>query len=261
MTTYQTLLFETRERIAFITLNRPDKLNALNALCKKELGEVFGQIRSGHEVDAAILTGSGEKAFAAGTDIGELSSLTPESGKEFSLSGQALFDRIQHLGRPVIAAVNGYALGGGCELALACHLRIASENASFGQPEVNLGTIPGYGGTQRLPRLIGPGRATAMILTGSPIDAQEALRIGLVHLVVPRSRLLAEAESLARTILSKGQVAVRMSLKAINISMEMPLSEGLKVEASMFGECCGTADFSEGTKAFIEKRKPSFAGR
>ena len=261
MTNYQTLLFETRDRIAFITLNRPDKLNALNALCKKELREVFGQIRSGHEVDAAILTGSGEKAFAAGTDIAELSSLDPESGKEFSLSGQALFDQIQHLGKPVIAAVNGYALGGGCELALACHLRIASENATFGQPEVNLGIIPGYGGTQRLPRLIGTGRATAMILTGNPIDAQEALRIGLVNLVVPRSGLLAEAESIARTILSRGQVAVRMSLKAINISMEMPLSEGLKVEASMFGECCGTADFAEGTSAFLGKRKPSFAGR
>jgi enoyl-CoA hydratase len=258
---FQTLLFEKRDRIALITLHRPEKLNALNAVCKKELREVFGEIRAGHDVDAAILTGSGEKAFAAGTDISELKALDPESGKEFALSGQALFDQIQHLGKPVLAAVNGYALGGGCELALACHLRIASENAIFGQPEVNLGIIPGYGGTQRLPRLIGAARAAAMILTGNPIDAQEALRIGLVNVVVPRARLLEEAETIARTILSKGQIAVRMSLKAINITMEMPLSEGLKVEASMFGECCGTADFAEGTGAFLGKRKPSFTGR
>jgi enoyl-CoA hydratase len=257
----QTLLFDARDRIAFVTLNRPDKLNALNAQCKEELEKVFGQIRASHDLDAAILTGSGPKAFAAGTDISELSSLNPESGKEFSLGGQALFDQIQHLGKPVLAAVNGYALGGGCELALACHLRIASENATFGQPEVNLGIIPGYGGTQRLPRLIGASRAAAMILTGTPITAEEAFRIGLANLVVPAARLLAETESIARTILSRGQVAVRMALKAINISMEMPLSEGLKVEASMFGECCGTADFSEGTSAFLAKRKPLFTGR
>jgi len=257
----QTLLFDTRDRIAFITLNRPEKLNALNAQSKKELHEVLAHIRSGHDVDAAIITGAGEKAFAAGTDISELQALGPESGREFSLGGQAVFDLIQHLGKPVIAAVNGYALGGGCELALACHLRIASENAAFGQPEVNLGIIPGYGGTQRLPRLIGAARATAMILTGNPIDAQEAHRIGLVNSVVPQSRLLAEAESIARAILAKGQLAVRMALKAINLSMELPLSEGLTLEASLFGECCGTKDFAEGTSAFLGKRKPVFTGR
>src|SRR2546425_865586 len=225
---YQTLLVRAEKRICFITLNRPEKLNALNLRCKQELRELFADLRTNGEVDVAIVTGAGAKAFAAGTDINELTPLDRETGREFALNGQALFDMIQHLGKPVIAAVNGYALGGGCELALACHLRIASENATFGQPEVNLGIIPGYGGTQRLPRLIGTGRATAMILTGNPIDAREALRIGLVNLVVPRSRLITEAESIARTILSRGQVAVRMSLKAINISMEMPLSEGLK---------------------------------
>jgi enoyl-CoA hydratase len=256
-----TLLFAVRERIAFITLNRPGKLNAINALCKDELTQVLASIRSDHGVDAAIITGAGDKAFAAGTDIAELSGLTPETGKEFSLKGQTVFDLIQHLGKPVIAAVNGYALGGGCELAIACHLRIASENATFGQPEVKLGTIPGYGGTQRLPRLIGAARAAAMILTGRPIDAREALAIGLVNAVVPLPQLLTEAESLARSILGNGQVAVRMALKAVNISMEIPLSEGLKVEASMFGECCGTKDFEEGIKAFLEKRKPGFKGR
>lgn len=257
----QTLLFVTRNRIAFITLNRPEKLNALNARCKEELREVLAHIRSGHSADAVILTGAGDRAFAAGTDISELQSLGPESGKEFALAGQSVFDLIQHLGKPVIAAVNGYALGGGCELALACHIRIASENATFGQPEVNLGIIPGYGGTQRLPRLIGPARATSMILTGNPIDAREALRIGLVSNVVPPPQLLTEAESIARTILAKGQLAVRMALKAINISMEMPLGEGLKVEASLFGECCGTEDFAEGTSAFLGRRKPVFKGR
>jgi enoyl-CoA hydratase len=258
---FQTLLFDTRDRVAFVTLNRPGKLNALNAECKKELREVLAHIRSGHDADAAIITGSGEKAFAAGTDISELQALDPVSGKEFALGGQSLFDLIQHLGKPVIAAVNGYALGGGCELALACHLRIASENAMFGQPEVSLGIIPGYGGTQRLPRLIGAARATAMILTGKPVDAREALMIGLVNAVVPQSRLLEEAEAVARAILAKGQLAVRMALKAINISMEMPLSEGLKVEAAMFGECCGTNDFAEGAGAFLAKRKPVFTGR
>ncbi len=258
---FSTLLFTVRERIAFVTLNRPEKLNAINALCKEELTRVLAAIRSDPQVDAVIVTGAGEKAFAAGTDIAELSGLTPASGKEFSLKGQTVFDLIQHLGKPVIAAVNGYALGGGCELAIACHLRLASENASFGQPEVKLGIIPGYGGTQRLPRLIGAARASEMILTGRSIDAREALSIGLVNAVVPLPRLLPDAEALARSILSNGQVAVRMALKAVNISMEIPLSEGLKVEASMFGECCATSDFGEGVKAFLEKRKPGFTGR
>jgi len=257
---YQTLLVRTEKRICFITLNRPEKLNALNLRCKQELRQLFADLHTNREVDVAIVTGSGEKAFAAGTDINELSSLDRETGKEFALNGQAVFDMIQHLGKPVIAAVNGYALGGGCELALACHIRIASENAIFGQPEVNLGLVPGYGGTQRSARLIGAGKTAEMLLTGNQITAAEALRIGLVNKVVPQASLPAEAEAIAVAILSKAQIAVRMALKAINISMELPLSEGLKIEATLFGECCGTKDFKEGTRAFLEKRKPKFTG-
>ncbi len=255
---YQTLIFSTHDRLAILTINRPDKLNSLNAQCKQELREVFTSLKTNTEVDVIILTGAGEKSFVAGTDIGELTSLNAETGKEFASGGQEVFDLIQHLGKPVIAAVNGFALGGGCELALACHIRIASENAKFGQPEVNLGIIPGYGGTQRLTRLIGPGRSAEMILTGNQIDAQEALRIGLVNKVVPQAELLPAAEAIAKTILTKGQLAIRMALKAINVSMETSLTEGLNVEASLFGECCTTSDFKEGTKAFMEKRKPVF---
>ena len=259
--TDKTILLSIKDRVALVTINRPDKLNALNALCKSELRVLFTGLRTNQDVDLVILTGAGEKAFVAGTDIGELTALDQETGKEFALGGQAVFDLIQHLGKPVIAAVNGYALGGGCELALACHIRIASENAKFGQPEAGLGIIPGYGGTQRLARLIGAGRAAEMIFTGNQIDAQEALRLGLVNRVVPQSELLAAAESVAKTILTKGQLAIRMALKAINISMESPLSEGLAVEAALFGECCSTDDFKEGTKAFLEKRKPAFTGK
>ncbi|MBI1802889.1 MAG: enoyl-CoA hydratase/isomerase family protein [Ignavibacteriae bacterium] len=259
--TYTTLRVSITARIATVTVNRPDKLNALNTQCKSELKELFINLRTNPDVDVVILTGAGEKAFVAGTDIAELTTLNAESGKEFAEGGQSVFDLIQHLGKPVIAAINGFALGGGLELALACHIRIASENAKFGQPEVNLGIIPGYGGTQRLPRIVGIGKATEMTLTGNPITAQEALRIGLVCAVVPQGNLLSTAESIAKTILSKGQLAIRMSLKAINISMEMPLSEGLKVEAALFGECCSTEDFKEGTTAFLQKRKPEFKGR
>ncbi|MGA2623219.1 MAG: enoyl-CoA hydratase-related protein [Bacteroidota bacterium] len=259
--TYSTLLVKVTDRIAVVTVNRPDKLNALNAQCKNELRDLFMSLKTNHDVDAVILTGAGEKSFVAGTDISELATLNAETGKEFASGGQSLFDLIQHLGKPVIAAVNGYALGGGCELALACHMRIASENAKFGQPEVSLGIIPGYGGTQRLSRLVGSGKAAELILTGNQIDAQEALRIGLVNRVVPQKELLAAAEAIARTITSKGQIAIRIALKAINASMEMPLSEGLKVEASLFGDCCSTQDAKEGVKAFLEKRKPEFKGK
>jgi enoyl-CoA hydratase len=258
---YRTLLVDIKDRIAVVTINRPDKLNALNAQCKGEFSALLAELRSLPEVDVVIITGSGEKAFIAGTDIGELTSLDAETGKEFAADGQAIFDQVQHLGKPVIAAINGYALGGGCELALACHIRIASENAKFGQPEVNLGIIPGYGGTQRLARLVGSGIAAEMILTGNQIDAQQALRIGLVNKVVPPAELMSAAEAIAKAIVGKGQIAVRIALKAINASLETPLSEGLKIEAAMFGECCATADFQEGTKAFLEKRKPSFTGK
>lgn len=258
--TFETLLCAVSNGIATITINRPDRLNALNATCKRELRSILGSIRADASIRAVILTGSGQKAFMAGTDIAELASLDAASGREFASGGQALFDEIQFLGKPVIAAVNGYALGGGCELALACHVRIAADNAKFGQPEVNLGIIPGYGGTQRLARIVGYGRAAELILTGRQIDAQEALRIGLVNGVVPAAELAASAGALASEILGKGPVAVRLALEALNAVFERPLSEGLGIEARLFGDLCGTGDFREGTAAFLEKRKPSFRG-
>jgi enoyl-CoA hydratase len=256
----ETLLYGTEGRVATITINRPDKLNALNALCKRELREVLATVRADAGIGAVVITGAGRKAFMAGTDIGELAGLDAVGGKEFSSGGQALFDEIQHLGKPVVAAVNGYALGGGCELALACHVRIASEDAKFGQPEVNLGIIPGYGGTQRLARIVGHGRAAEMILTGRQVGAQEALGMGLVNAVVPADALLGRAGEIAAAAAEKGALALRMALKALNIVFELPLSEGLRVEAGLFGELCATADFREGTRAFLEKRKPAFRG-
>jgi enoyl-CoA hydratase len=257
---YQTLIIEKRNRLALVTINRPDKLNALDAQAKAELKEAFGGLRSDPEVDVVILTGAGEKAFVAGTDIRELSLLDESSGRAFSERGQAVFNLIENLGKPVIAAVNGYALGAGAELALACHIRIASENARFGQPEVNLGVIPGYGGTQRLARLIGRGKAMEMILTGDPIDAKEALRIGLVSAVVSPGDLLKTAEGMAGKISSKGQVAVRLALQAVNAMYETHLNSGQVLEAALFGRCCASEDFKEGIKAFLEKRKPVFKG-
>ena len=258
---FETLLFESRNRIGYVTVNRPDKLNALNATAKGELKRLFESLRTNEEVDIVILTGAGEKAFVAGTDIKELTELDVEKGKAFAAGGQAVFNAIENLGKPVIAAVNGYALGGGCELALACTVRIAAENAKFGQPEVNLGVIPGYGGTQRLARLVGKGKAMELILTGDQIEAQEALRIGLVNRVVPATELMPVAEELARKILSKGQVAIRLALKAVNMSHETNLTDGLALEASLFGVCCGSEDFKEGTRAFLEKRKPGFRNK
>jgi enoyl-CoA hydratase len=253
--------FTLNDRIACITINRPEKLNALNAESKLELKNLLVRLKTDSEVDVVIITGTGDKAFIAGTDIGELTRLDGEKGREFSEKGQEVFDLIENLGKPVIAAVNGYALGGGCELALACHLRIASENARFGQPEVNLGIIPGYGGTQRLARLVGKGVAMEMILTGNQIDAQEAFRIGLVNKVVPQSELLATATALARTIAGKGQIAIRMALKALNMTEETNLTDGLQLEASLFGVCTASEDAKEGTRAFLEKRKPAFKNR
>lgn len=259
--TYTTLLVAIGDGVATVTVNRPDKLNALNAECKREMKDLFTALGRDDAVRAVILTGSGPKAFMAGTDIAELSRMDSRTGTALSREGQALFDLIRNLGKPVIAAVNGYALGGGCELALACHIRIASENARFGQPEVTLGTMPGYGGTQRLARLVGPGRAAELILTGRQVDAREALEIGLVNRVVPAGDLLGEAATVAAAICTMGPVAVRMSLEALNAADELPLSEGLKLEARLFGGLCDTDDFREGTAAFLGKRKASFQGK
>ncbi|MEX0736614.1 MAG: enoyl-CoA hydratase-related protein [Bacteroidota bacterium] len=258
---YQTILFEVNSTVAQITINRPDKLNALNAQAKSELRDVLEQCKSSDTVSVVILTGVGEKAFVAGTDIKELTELNTETGKAFSQGGQSVFDLVENLGKPVIAAVNGYALGGGMELALACHIRIAAENAKFGQPEVNLGIIPGYGGTQRLARLVGTGKAMELILTGDAIGAQEAWRIGLVNQVVPVPELMSTANAMAQKVASKGQLAIRMALKAVNMTQETTLTDGQALEASLFGLCCGTEDFKEGTKAFLEKRKPEFKNR
>jgi enoyl-CoA hydratase len=258
---YETLQVERRDRTAIVTINRPDKLNALNAQAKSELRDLFLAIQNDAEIDVVILTGSGERAFVAGTDIKELTELDERKGRLFSEDGQAVFNLIENLGKPVIAAVNGYALGGGAELAMACHIRIASDNAKFGQPEVNLGIIPGYGGTQRLARLVGKGRATEMILTGEPIDAQEALRIGLVNKVVSLPELLQSAESMAQKIIGKGQVAVRLALKAIAATHEFSLASGQVFETELFGRCCASEDFKEGSSAFLEKRKPAFKNK
>ena len=261
MTDFSTLVLEVKERIAIVTINRPEKLNALNAAAKRELHDLFVALRQDPSVDVVIITGGGEKAFVAGTDIKELTELDRESGEDFSRRGQEVFDVIEQLGKPVIAAVNGYALGGGCELALACHIRIASEKARFGQPEVTLGIIPGYGGTQRLARLIGRGRALEMILTAAQVDAAEALRIGLVNKVVPPAELMSRAMAMAQVISSFGQPAIQMALKAVNAAQEVGLGEGQKLEASFFGGCCATEDFLEGTNAFLEKRKPAYKNR
>jgi enoyl-CoA hydratase len=258
---YSTLLYSVEDGIATVTINRPDKLNAVNAAAKSELRDLFTSLRTDRSISVVIITGAGEKAFVAGTDIKELTELNGVSGKEFSAKGQEVFDLIEDLGKPVIAAVNGYALGGGCELALACHIRIASEKARFGQPEVTLGIIPGYGGTQRLARLIGRGRAMEMILTGAQMDAAEALRVGLVNKVVPLAELMPRARAMAGVIASFGQVAIRMALKAVNATQDVPLGAGQKLEASLFGACCDSEDFHEGTKAFLEKRKPDFKSR
>ena len=258
---YQTLLVEKRNRIEFVTINRPDKLNALNAEAKRELRSAFELVRTDADVDVVVLTGAGEKSFVAGTDIKELTELDHPKGSAFSHEGQAVFDLIENLGKPVIAAVNGYALGGGAELALACHIRIASENAKFGQPEVTLGIIPGYGGTQRLARLVGKGRALEIILSGDQIDAQEALRIGLVNKVVAFPELLKTAESLALKIAGKGQVAVRLALTAVNATHELPMAAGQALEAELFGKCCESEDFKEGATAFLEKRNPVFKNK
>jgi enoyl-CoA hydratase len=258
---YTNLLLEIKENTALVTINRPDKLNALNHLTLVELKNVFEDLRNNEEVFTVVLTGSGEKAFVAGADISELIKLNMIEGKKFAGFGQSVFSLLENFEKPVIAAVNGFALGGGCELALACHFRIASENAKFGQPEVNLGIIPGYGGTQRLARLIGSGRAMEMILTGDMIDSTEALRIGLVNKVFPLAELHTKTFEIAQKINSKGQQAIRLAIQAVKATDKMNLQEGLDFEAVLFALCCGTEDFKEGTSAFLEKRKPAFKNK
>ncbi|MGH9640272.1 MAG: enoyl-CoA hydratase-related protein [Bryobacteraceae bacterium] len=273
MMNYQTLLYETRDGIGYVMLNRPEKLNALNRAALGELEACFGAIQVDDHVLAVILTGSGERAFAAGADVAELAELAElaesaelaargaNSGREAARRGQRVFRFIENLGKPVIAAIRGYAVGGGCELAMACTLRIASETAMFGQPEVKLGLIPGYGGSQRLARLVGKGRALEIILTGETINAAEAYRIGLVNRVVPDKDLMTASETLARKIIANAPLAVRQSLEAVHHGMECTQREGENLEAALFGQCCATEDMKEGTRAFLEKRPPKFTGK
>ena len=255
---YKNILLAVKDKIAFVTINRPDKLNALNNATLDELKHCFNAIKNDNSVNVVIITGAGEKAFIAGADISELNKLNTVEGKIFSEKGQEVFNMIEKLGKPVIAVVNGFALGGGCELALACHIRIANEKAKFGQPEVNLGIIPGYGGTQRLTRLINSGRSSEMILTGDLIDSHEALRIGLVNKVFSSEEIINKATEMAEKISNKGQIAVRMALRAIVSCNDTSEAEGQNLESSLFAICCGTEDFKEGTLAFLEKRKPNF---
>jgi enoyl-CoA hydratase len=258
---YEHLLLERDPAVLIITINRPAVLNALNAATLGELDRAIESARVDAGVGALVVTGAGEKAFVAGADINELARQTPVTGRDHARQGQALFDRIEHLGKPVVAAVNGFALGGGCELAMACTIRLASETAKFGQPEINLGLIPGYGGSQRLPRLVGRGRALELLLTGLPISAQEAWRIGLVNRVVPAGDLLRESRELAASLAAKPAIATRFILDAVAGGLEMSLSSGQTYEATLFGLVSTTGDMREGTTAFLEKRKPSFTGR
>ncbi|PWN05669.1 enoyl-CoA hydratase/isomerase family protein [Rhodohalobacter mucosus] len=256
---YETLLLDIdQDGIALLTVNRPDKLNALNSTVLSELESTVTRIREDDDVKLVILTGAGEKAFVAGADIKELNTLNSESGEELSRRGQEVFAGFENLGKPVIALVNGYALGGGAELAMACHMRIATDNAVFGLPEVGLGLIPGYGGTQRLPALIGKSKAMELILTGGQVKAGEAMSLGLVNGVYSTEQALDEAKKLASKILKNGPVAVEKAIEAVN-SSDRP--DGFEKEAALFGELCDTEDFKEGTSAFLDKRKPDFKGR
>jgi enoyl-CoA hydratase len=258
---YDNIHYEVKDQIARITFHRPSVLNALNRKTIEELGGALNSAREDNSVRVLLLTGAGEKAFVAGADINELAVRTPVDGKDFSLFGQEVIHRLETMGKPSIAAINGFALGGGCELALACTMRIASKNAKLGQPEVKLGILPGYGGSQRLPRLCGKGVAHELILTGEMIPAEEALRIGLVNRVVELAELVPTAEGIAKKIIANAPLAVKYAMEAIEHGMEMPQEEGLFLEATLFGLCCATEDMREGTRAFLEKRPAKFQGK
>lgn len=256
----QTLLFTQKEDVATVTINRPDKLNSLNAAVFRELDGVLSIVATEEGIRGLIITGAGDKSFVAGADIKQFTGLDAVSGRAFARTGQILFDRIERLPKPVIAAVNGYALGGGFELALACHLRVASENAQFGLPEVTLGLLPGYGGTQRLPRVVGRGIATEIVLTGDRITAQRAYEIGLVNRITPPGGALDGAMALMQTILSRAPRAVALALEAL-AAADGPLDRGQLFEASLFGQACATEDFREGVTAFLERRPAQFTGK
>jgi enoyl-CoA hydratase/carnithine racemase len=257
----ENVVYEKRGPIGYVTLNRPKVMNALNKATINELQGVFEDARDDSAVRGVILTGAGEKAFAAGADIAEIANNTAVEAEEATRRGQALTDLIENLGKPVIAAVNGFALGGGCELAMACTIRIAAESAKFGQPEVKLGVMPGYGGTQRMPRLIGRGRALKLILSGEVIDASEAYRIGLVDELEPDTHVIERAETVLKKIMANAPLSVRYALEAVNKGLETSVTEGLLLEASLFAVCASTDDKREGTSAFLEKRSPKFQGK
>jgi len=258
---YQNLIFENKDHIGTVTFNRPKLLNALNRQTMDELSALLTEARDDRDIRVLILTGAGDKAFIAGADINELARMTPMTGPETSLHGQAVLHKLETLGKPSIAAVNGFALGGGCELALACSIRLASRTAKFGQPEVKLGIIPGYGGTQRLARLCGKGLAHELCLSGEMISAEEAQRIGLVNHVYEPQELMPAAQSLAKKIASNAPVAVQITMEAIERGQDMPLEQGLFLEASLFGMSCATEDMREGTRAFLDKRPAQFQGK
>jgi enoyl-CoA hydratase len=261
MSEYGNLLIEVEDGIATVSVNRPDKLNALNDQTIRELGRMADEVAARGDVRGVILTGVGEKAFVAGADIAELAKMGSIDGVEVSRMGQRAFRALELSRKPVLAAVNGFALGGGCELALACHLRIASENAKFGLPEVKLGIIPGYGGTLRLPRIVGKGRALELMLTGGMIDAAEAYRIGLVNKVVPQAELAGAARALMQTILGNGPIALGLAIECATRGMEMSVDDGLALESNLFGLLASTTDMREGMTAFLEKRKAAFTGK
>jgi enoyl-CoA hydratase len=259
---YQNLKYELKDGgVAIVTINRPEKLNALNDQTMAELDVCFTAVAGDAAVRGVILTGAGEKAFVAGADIGELATQSPVEGRDRGRRGQQILDKIEQLGKPVIAAINGFALGGGCELAMACHVRVAAEGAQLGTPEVSLGLMCGYGGTQRLPRIVGKGRALEILLSGGRVDAAEAHRIGLVNRVVPKDKLLGEAETLLRKMLANAPISLRFTIDAVNSGLEMPLDEALLYETTLFGLICTTEDMKEGTKAFLEKRAAKFQGK